>query len=249
MAAKIEIGLCGFSMAQSRYPSLFPVVEIQHTFYQPPAMTLLARWRNAAPADFEFTIKAWQLITHPGSSPTYRRLKRALTERERAEAGWFRASAIVDEAWRTTVQAAATLRARAILFQCPASFKPTPDNLAAVRAFFDRIDRPAGVRLMFEPRGPAWTSALGRSLCDELGAVHVVDPFVTAPIDRAPDPMRYFRLHGVTGARHVYTDAELTWLAALARRPASGRTYVMFNNIPRVADAQRFARLLELPAR
>jgi uncharacterized protein YecE (DUF72 family) len=240
----IDVGLCGYSMAQARYPTLFPVVEIQHTFYQPPAVALLRRWRAAMPPDFEFTIKAWQLITHTAASPTYRHLKRALTDAERASAGAFRASAIVDEAWRTTLESAALLRASAILFQCPASFRPSDTNLDAARAFFARIERPAGVRLMLEPRGPAWTSAVGRDLCDELGVVHVVDPFVTRPIDRPSDPVRYFRLHGTTGARHVYTDDELAWLAELARRPVSERTYVMFNNIPRVPDAQRFLDMI-----
>jgi len=240
----IAVGLCGFSMAQARYPTLFPVVEVQHTFYEPPSATLPGRWRAAMPRDFEITIKAWQLITHTAASPTYRRLKRVLTRDERAGAGGFRSSAIVDEAWRVTVEAATLVRASAILFQCPASFRPTGENLAAIRLFFARIERPPGIRLMLEPRGPAWTSVLGRELCDELGAVHVVDPFVTAPIDRPGDEVRYFRLHGRGGARHVYTDDELAELAALAERPVSARTYVMFNNIPRVGDAQRFlARL------
>lgn len=242
----IVVGLCGFSMAQARYPTLFPVVEIQHTFYQPPSPAVLKRWRATMPADFEFTIKAWQLITHLATSPTYRRLERPLTDRERSGAGGFRDSPIVDEAWRVTVESAMLLRATSILFQCPGSFRPNDDNLAAVRAFFARIRRPRGIRLMIEPRGAAWTPAVGRELCDSVDAVHVVDPFVTMPVDRPSDPERYFRLHGTTGARHVYTDGELASLAELARRPVSDRTYVMFNNIPRVRDAERFLALLPL---
>ena len=244
MSETVAVGLCGFSMAQGRYPLHFPVVEIQHTFYQPPAPGVMNRWRATMPTRFEFTIKAWQLITHTAASPTYRRLGRILTPHERATAGAFRDSPIVADAWRVTLECAARLRATAILFQCPASFRPTAENLAAVRAFFARIERPAGVRLLLEPRGPAWTSGLGRALCDEIGAVHVVDPFVTPPVDRVGDPVRYFRLHGVTGARHVYTAAELATLVELARRPVAQRTYVMFNNIPRVGDAQRFTALL-----
>jgi uncharacterized protein YecE (DUF72 family) len=55
------------------------VVEVQQTFYEPPADTTIRRWRARAPAAFEFTLKAWQLITHEPSSPTFRRLKRPLT--------------------------------------------------------------------------------------------------------------------------------------------------------------------------
>ena len=238
--ARVEVGLCGFSIAQATYPKTFDVVEIQHTFYDPPARAVMERWRTVMPPPFEFTIKAWQLITHRDSSPTYRRMKRELSQSDRAHAGAFRDTAIVAEAWRVTLECAAILHATAILFQCPASFTPTPEHLRNVREFFARITRPPGVALMLEPRGPAWTSAIGRALCDEIGAVHVVDPFVTRPVDRPEDPVRYFRLHGITGARHVYSDAELAELAQLATAPLSARTYVMFNNIPRVNDARRF---------
>jgi uncharacterized protein YecE (DUF72 family) len=235
------VGLCGFTIAQFRYASEFPVVEVQQTFYQPPSTQLIERWRTAAPDEFEFTLKAWQLITHPASSPTYRRLKRVLTDTERAGAGGFRASDIVDEAWAVTLDCAARLRATAILFQCPRSFGPTADNLNSLRSFVARLHRPAGVRLMFEPRGEAWTYDLARALCDELGLVYVVDPFVTRWPARLADPVTYFRLHGVSGARHTYSDSELAELAVMAR--AAGDVYVMFNNIPRVADARRFMQL------
>jgi uncharacterized protein YecE (DUF72 family) len=167
-------------------------------------------------------------------------LRRELSAADRADAGAFRDTAIVAEAWRVTVECAARLRATAILFQCPASFTPTPDHVRDVREFFTRITRPPGVTLMLEPRGPAWTPELGRALCDEIGAVHVVDPFVTRPLARSDDAIRYFRLHGITGARHVYSDTELDELASLATAPLSAKTYVMFNNIPRALDARRF---------
>jgi len=51
------------------------VVEVQQTFYQIPRIATGKRWREEAPPDFEFTMKAWQLITHEPSSPTYRRLR------------------------------------------------------------------------------------------------------------------------------------------------------------------------------
>ncbi|MBV8760442.1 MAG: DUF72 domain-containing protein [Deltaproteobacteria bacterium] len=225
-------------MSAARYPAYFRVVEIQQTFYQPPAAWVIDRWRTRMPPDFEFTLKAWMLITHAASSPTYRRLRRTLTPTEAAGAGNFQPSAIVDEAWQTTLDAARRLRATAILFQCPARFRPTPTNLDHMRAFFTRIARPTGVRLLFEPRGPAWTADIVRPLVDELGLVHVVDPFVTQTVS---DEI-YYRLHGTTGARHIYTHDELAHLATLvADKPDA---YVMFNNIPRVNDAERFMSLL-----
>jgi hypothetical protein len=38
-----------------------------------------------------------------GEKPTYKRLKKNLTETEREEAGYFKPSAIVKEAWATTL--------------------------------------------------------------------------------------------------------------------------------------------------
>src|SRR5918911_676564 len=99
MRRAIKVGCCGFRSARAEYYALLPAVEVQHTFYQPPRLTTLAQWRAEAPPAFEFTLKAWQLITHRASSPTYRRLKRELSAEERDGAGSFRASEIVREAW------------------------------------------------------------------------------------------------------------------------------------------------------
>jgi uncharacterized protein YecE (DUF72 family) len=235
----VKIGLCGFTIAIAGYPRRFPVVEVQQTFYQPPAEAVMRRWRANVPAGFEFTVKAWQLVTHAAASPTYRRLRRPLDAGERAGAGAFRDSPIVDEGWRVTAACAATLGATAILFQCPASFRRTDENLANFDAFFRRIDRPPGVRLLWEPRGPSWPADLVASLCAAHRLTHVVDPFVTPTVTTGPT---YYRLHGVTGSRHVYTDDELLRLRDML--PAAGAAYVMFNNIPRADDARRFGRLL-----
>ena len=234
----VKIGLCGFTIAIGEYARRFPVVEVQQTFYQPAAEGVMRRWRATMPAEFEFTIKAWQLITHTAASPTYRRLKRPLTVKERAEAGAFRDTDIVREGWSATLAAARILNASSILFQCPASFRPTDENVTNLAAFFRRIDRPPGVRLLWEPRGP-WPADLIASLCAAHDLTHVVDPFVN---DTVTSGVTYYRLHGITGSRHVYTDAELLRLRAML--PADGETYVMFNNIPRANDARRFGELL-----
>jgi len=69
----MKLGMCGFTIGADAYFRQFPVLEVQHTFYDPPPLKTLESWRAKAPADFEFTIKAWQVITHAGTSPTYRR--------------------------------------------------------------------------------------------------------------------------------------------------------------------------------
>ncbi len=235
-----RIGLCGFTMAFKDYVREYRLVEVQQTFYEPPRDATMRRWRALAPSGFEFTMKAWQLVTHDASSPTYRRLRSSLTAVDRAAAGGFRTSPIVLRAWQRTLDCAVILRATAILLQCPASFRPTEDNIDRLRAFFGTVERPSGVRILWEPRGP-WPPDLVAMLCRDLGLVHVVDPFVSTTVTRE---QTYFRLHGITGARHVYTDAELEQLADMLPAGEGRPAYVLFNNLPRVEDARRFRAIL-----
>ncbi len=236
----IKAGCCGFRMAQAEYALRFPVVEVQQTFYQPPQTATLERWRAAAPPRFEFTLKAWQLITHEARSPTYRRLKRELSDSERDEAGSFRPTAIVGEAWGVTLACAAALKAERVLFQCPSSFTPTREHVGDLREFFRRIERPRSLVCLWEPRG-AWPDALVRELCVELDLVHVVDPFST----RTQTPARcYYRLHGRTGWRYRYEDDELAELVSML--PRAGTSYVLFNNVRMLDDATRFQELARM---
>ena len=189
------------------------------------------------PADFEFTLKAWQLITHEAKSPTYRRLKRKLSETEKAEAGSFRATAIVNEAWGATLAAAQVLKAKTILFQCPPSFKQTAENIASIEKFFSSIAR-HDLNLCWEPRGD-WDAEVVRSICVSLELCHVVDPFITKTV--TPNNY-YFRLHGRSGWRYQYELSELKELATSLAELKRG--YVFFNNSKMTEDALRFCKLL-----
>lgn len=159
----MKLGLCGFTIGAAAYYRRFPVVEVQQTFYDPPPPATLLRWRAEAPDDFEFTMKAWQVITHLGTGRTYRRLRSAFPDHARAEAGGFRLNDTVFAAWLTTLDCVRLLRATAILFQCPASFRATPENIDAMRGFFGYVERPEGVRFLWEPRGE-WADETVRAL-------------------------------------------------------------------------------------
>jgi uncharacterized protein YecE (DUF72 family) len=234
----VKVGSCGFRSSRESYYPLLPAVEVQHTFYQPPQISTLERWRAEAPEGFEFAVKAWQLITHQSSSPTYRRLKRELTDEEKEGAGSFRATAIVGDAWEVTKACADALRAKSVLFQCPASFKPTQPNVKNLRKFFGKAER-GGRHFCWEPRG-GWPRELVKELCEELDLWHVVDPFS----DRTATPARcYFRLHGRKGWRYVYEDAELEELYTML--PEGSESYVFFNNIRMLEDALRFKAIAE----
>ena len=236
----LNVGLCGFTVGAAAYVKMFDVVEVQQTFYDPPPPATLEKWRARAPDEFEFTMKAWQVITHVGTSRTYRRLRRPFSAHQREEAGAFRVNDTVVAAWEETARAAAILRATAILFQCPPSFRPTDENADAMRRFFGAIGRLHAVRYLWEPRG-SWPDALVHGLCRELDLVHVADPFIRPTL--TPEQL-YWRLHGNGSHYATYSDAELQQL--LQWLPPNGRRYVMFNNIPRSRDARRFLELTRI---
>lgn len=238
MNSNIRIGTCGFNGSKSKYAQLFSCVEVQHTFYQPPQLATLERWRTEVPTDFDFILKAWQLITHQAKSPTYKRLTRKLTQSEQAEAGFFKPSLIVDEAWQVTLACARALKTSLILFQCPASFSQTPEHIRNMVDFFSRIDR-TGLTFGWEPRGD-WDKEVVKELCQDLTLWHVVDPFTTTTL--TPEQC-YFRLHGRQGWRYQYEQQELAELAELL--PKTNPAYVFFNNIHMTQDALVFKNLLE----
>ena len=235
---QVKIGCCGFAMDRRKYYGAFPVVEVQQTFYQLPRAGTAARWRAEAPPAFEFTMKAWQLITHEPSSPTYRRLRRPLPPELKDRYGSFRPTDEVEAAWAATAEVAGALGARIVLFQCPPRFTPTEQHVVWLRQFFVGVARGDFV-LTWEPRGE-WPPHLVAGLCAELGLVHVGDPLAGEPLTKG---LRYFRLHGVTGYRYIHSDEDL---AAIAKRLAPETdNYVLFNNQFMAEDAVRFQALLQ----
>lgn len=230
---RIHIGCCGFPKARSVYFRAFRAVEVQQTFYDPPRPETLRRWREEAGPDFVFTLKAWQVVTHPASSPTYRRLRRPLRPEERAAAGGFQDTPVVWRAWEATLEAARALGATVILLQCPASFTPTPEHVRNLEAFLERA-RPAPFRIAWEPRGD-WPAEEVRRICARHGLIHAVDPFAQPPVTEGT---AYFRLHGRTSYAYRYTDADLEALEGWCQ--PFEEIYVFFNNVSMWEDALRF---------
>lgn len=229
-------------MGRAKYFEHFSVVELQDPFYEPPSVRLAEKWRADAPPGFRFNIKAWQLITHSPSSPTYRKLKSKLSESEHGEFGSFRPSEQVWLAWERTREIARILRAEVVLFQCPKSFLPSRENVRNVRAFFERMG-PQEWLTAWEPRGD-WPPEVIRNLCSEFDVVHCVDPFQYRSVSEGP---LYWRLHGCGTYRHKYSDEELGEVLRMLKE-CGGRSsqpdYVMFNNVYMREDALRFQQRL-----
>lgn len=235
MSGRIIVGTCGFCLSHKRYFATFPAIEIQQTFYQPPSEEIVSRWRNEAPAEFEFTLKAFQAITHPPNSPTWRRSRTPPAQRQGA--GFFQDSPTVRQGWQTTKRIAGILQASTVIFQCPPRFDAREEHIQQLRWFFSWADR-ENLRFGLEVRHSSWTAPLLRTLCRELELTHVVDPFAWETVTPAP---RYFRLHGIGGYDYRYNEAELRHLYRLCRGKL---TYCMFNNSAMLENALEFQEMV-----
>jgi len=231
----INIGCCGFAGAQAEYCRTFSSVEIDSSFYRLPKLATAARWRATVPPEFQFAMKAWQVITHRAASPTFKRTR--LDEHDQKHCGHFGFNATIRWAWDETFAVAQELNAVLVVFQCPASFSQTTEHIANLRRFFEKAKR-GKFQMGWEPRG-AWDAPTITALCRDLELIHVVDPFKTPPCSTGK--LQYFRLHGITGTKHRYTDAELKQLREFCR--AKPTTYCFFNNLSMAKDAHRFRTL------
>lgn len=231
---RIRIGTCGFAEAQNKLFSDFSLLEVQKTFYQPPKVETAERWRRKAPSDFVFTVKAWQLITHESSSPTYRRLTESLSDEERSLCGRFRWNDTTRKAWDRIQRVADALEAPAILFQTPKSFEPTRDNLSNIRTFLSQANRDRRT-IVLEPRGEDWTDELVNDLADNLDIVHGVDPFLRSS---ATTGLRYYRLHGRPNYTYSYTYTAEDFEQLEEEIPDDEAAWMFFNNRTMADDAR-----------
>jgi len=234
---RVKVGCCGFPGGRKGYFSQFKLVEVQQTFYKMPKLETAQRWRQEASADFEFTLKAWQLITHPLASPTYRKAGIKVPSGAEEHYGFFRPSDEVHQAWEETRRFAQALEAKVILFQCLPSFKENPENIANMRRFFNSA-KGAGYLLVWEPRS-GWSEPTIKVLCLELGLVHCVDPMEKESLYGEP---QYFRLHGGPRYQHRYSPEELEYLKG---RIGNRESYILFNNLNMHHDALAFDRLMK----
>lgn len=233
--ARVRIGTCGFTEAQDTIFADFSVLEVQKTFYQPPKMETAERWRRKAPSDFLFAVKAWQLITHESSSPTYRRLTESLSDAELEKCGRFRWNDTTRAAWERVQAIADALDAPAILLQTPKSFAPSPENLSNLRTFLSNADR-HGRTIVFEPRGDDWTGNLIADLAAELDFVHGVDPFLQPA---ATDGFQYYRLHGRPNYTYSYTYTNEDFEELEDTLSVDDPAWIFFNNRTMADDARQ----------
>lgn len=239
-STEYRIGTCGFAEAQDKIFEDFSILEVQKTFYQPPKVETAERWRRKAPSDFIFTVKAWQLITHESSSPTYHRLSESLSDTELGRCGGFRWNEITQWAWQRTQRIAEALKAEAILFQTPKSFEPTKKNLSRIQRFVSDVDT-CDRTLVFEPRGSKWEEEILRDLTADLPLVHGADPFLRSSVTSG---LRYYRLHGRPEYTYSYSYSRDDFDALEKRLSDGSPAWILFNNRTMAEDARRLQERL-----
>ena len=246
----LRVGCCGWCAARSRDYSAFNAVELQDTFYDRPDPERLSRLRSEAPEGFAFAMKAWQAVTHPLDSPTWRRARERPDPSLAGRLGLLRTTKENLEAWDAVARAARALGARVVVLQTPPSFGYSEENARQAREFLATVATRDFV-VGWEPRG-TWREhedAVARVVEGLDNVVHVVDPFRARSVKA--EPLAYFRLHGIGGGevnyRYKYTDDDLRRLCDMVRGLGEKEAYVMFNNVHMADDAARFRSLCATP--
>jgi uncharacterized protein YecE (DUF72 family) len=243
MVKRIKVGCCGLAgLSFLEYSKKFEVVELQSTFYKLPLPETAARWRRSVAEGFEFTMKAFQGITHPISSPTWRRAGSQKPKENQEAYGHLQLTEENLECWRKTMQIFSILKATFCVINLPPSFSRTEENVERLLNFFKGSD----VNIGIEFRHPSWFKEDQQTAEDlkKIGAVHIVDPLVSKPIIETN--IQYFRLHGLGSKPYIYkySDDDLHRLSRIVEGQSAETVYVMFNNITMREDAQRFIKML-----
>ncbi len=246
----IKVGCCGWAVkgGMDAYFKTFKLIEIQSTFYKLPNPSTAEGWRTKAPEDFEFTLKSWQAVTHPTSSPTWRKAGVKIPPDRADRYGHLKPTEENFEAWSKTMEIARALRAKIIVVQLPPSFDASEENIKNMQEFFSTIDR-GGVLITVEFRHNSWTADKVAEVCRRLDLIHTVDPFKAETVTKDKDVI-YYRLHGLGKKMYVYnySDEELLKLYENWVKPYSLKgveVYVLFNNTAMAEDAKRFQEIIE----
>ncbi len=200
----------------SYYAARLPAVEINNTFYRLPQRSMLESWKEQVPADFKFSVKASQRITH------FKRLQG------------------VEEETRYLLATAAALEDRlgVVLFQLPPNMKK---DLSRLESFLATL--PDTTRATFEFRHPTWLeddvlellSQHNHALC-----ISDTDDMPVRNIDKTAD-WGYLRLRRVN-----YGDEDLAEWLKRVRQQNWKEEFVFFKHEDEGTGPKLAAKFLEL---
>jgi uncharacterized protein YecE (DUF72 family) len=213
------------------FARLFPVVEVNSTFYRLPPPSVAASWVRRTPAGFRFAAKFPQTITHD--------LRLVGTDEELAR--FLAVLHPIREAGRFA----------AALLQLPPSL---PFDEGTVRTFYASLPRDLPVAVEFRER--SWLVPESYALLEEFRLAYVVLDGPHLPIDlRVTAPFAYVRWHGHGSPiwyDYTYSEPELAaWVPRIRTLAANADTvYGFFNNHFRgdaATNGRTLAEALGLP--
>lgn len=249
MGIKLLVGCCGFPVSRSKYFRTFKTVELQDTFYKIPSIDSAKRLKSQTPGNFIINMKAWQVISHPFTSPTWRKTGLKVDKSKAKNYGYLKPTKENFEAWEKMLEIAHIYNPRVIVVQTPPSFSYSELNLKNAREFFQTVSYDNFI-IGWEPRG-TWKQypSMIRKVIDAGRVIHVTDILREKPIIKENQEVLYIRLHGLGGKevnyRYKYKEEDFEKLSRiiieiLENHDYLHEVYVMFNNIYMFNDAQAF---------
>ncbi|GBC72743.1 hypothetical protein HRbin04_00135 [archaeon HR04] len=247
------VGCCSRRVTWQEYTRLFNAIEVDSTFYRLPRVDTAKRWFESTSGKVRFCIKAFQCITHPLTSPTWKRAGSQMPKINQERYGHLKPTEENFEYWNSTLAVCKAVNAKICLLQLPPSFECNDEYVNNAIAFLSSIRRD-GISIGIELRNRSWMAEENRgkllSILDR-DVVHVTDPFTWIPL--VVGNIAYLRMHGKLSIRgntirydysHMYSDYELVRLKNIVDALSADEIYIMFNNINMHEDALRFRSLL-----
>ncbi len=203
----------------ARYASVFDGVEINSTFYSRHKTSTIARWAEAVPDSFRFSVKMPKEITHT-------RAMREIAERF--------------DIFLADIAPLGEKRGP-LLCQLPPSLAFDADAFeTAFKAMRDADTGP----IVIEVRHKSWASDEALVLLKTYAIDRVLaDPAPVWPVEDFADPPRYVRLHGKPDIYYSsYTDEEIRSFSKLL----AADSWCVFDNTASGAAIENALRLLEM---
>lgn len=197
------------------YSKIFNFVEVNYTFYEYPDAMMIRQWRSTVPADFLFSIRCHQDLTHKiGLRPTHE-----------AYGIFGKMLSYCD-----------ILRAPFLVLETPASYKLNSENVIAARDFFGSLNLQK-TRLVWEIRSPVTEEAV--DLMKDFNIIHCADLSREKP--SFSSDIVYSRLFG-KGKHNLYqfTDEELVDINKKAQETGSKAVVLSYHGARMYSDATRF---------
>ena len=267
---------CGSAEARLRhYASVFPLVEVDSSYYAMPSATNSALWVERTPPGFVFDVKAFRLFTGHQTEPRFfpKDLQAALPNTGKKNLYYKDIPApVLEELWARFFEALQPLHAAgklgSVLFQFPHWVTAAPKARVHVEHCAERMHP---FLTAFEFRHESWLSEENRestlAMERERGIVHVIVDAPEGVSKRAhtvwettSPQLAIVRLHGrnaetwsgAESAAHrfnyEYSDDELRELALPIEAISTKvrHTHVLFNNCYRDVAQRNAATVLSV---